>query len=342
MSSIGVRWAALLALGLSGLAWSERAGAQSAARQPAAAQALFDEARRLMNEGDYAQACPKLLASYELDPGGGTLLNLAECYEREGRTASAWSTFKEAQLMAERDGRADRVRYAGEHVQALEGRLAYLTLDVADDARVPGLVVRVDDTTLAEAAWAVPLPVDPGRRRVRVEAPGRQPFERVVDIGAGAQVREVLAIEPLEPLAVAEAPTSSRSADTGAADAASDRGATDARSVPPLAWALGGAGVVALGVSGVFLLDAKRGWDERNELCEGGCTQAAADAGDGAKRSADRATVALAAGVVGLGVATVLWLTSDAPRASGPAASTPGVDVSVHAGGAELVVGGRF
>jgi hypothetical protein len=48
-------------------------------RNPAAAQALYDEARRLSQGGNYADACPKFKESYQLDPGGGTLLNLADC-----------------------------------------------------------------------------------------------------------------------------------------------------------------------------------------------------------------------------------------------------------------------
>ena len=50
---------------------------------------LFDEARRLMAEGKYAEACLELEQSQKLRSGIGTQFNLAECYEKTGRIASA-------------------------------------------------------------------------------------------------------------------------------------------------------------------------------------------------------------------------------------------------------------
>ena len=78
----------------------------------AAAEALFDEAKKLANDGKFAEACPKFAESNRLDRGAGTLIHLADCYEKNKQTASAWATFKEAasaaQAISRRTGRSSR------------------------------------------------------------------------------------------------------------------------------------------------------------------------------------------------------------------------------------------
>ncbi|HVH46275.1 MAG TPA: hypothetical protein VM925_28235, partial [Labilithrix sp.] len=99
------------------------AGAQPSGQDAATAQALFDEGKRLMGQGKYAEACPKLIESQRIDPGGGTLFAIALCHEGEGKTATAWAEFTSALAEARRDRRADREAAAAEHIRALESKL---------------------------------------------------------------------------------------------------------------------------------------------------------------------------------------------------------------------------
>src|SRR2546430_16366957 len=80
------------------------------AGDPAAAQALFTEAKQLMAQGKYAEACPKFDESQRLDPGMGTLFHVGDCDEHLGKTASAWAAFLEVAAQAKAAGQPARER----------------------------------------------------------------------------------------------------------------------------------------------------------------------------------------------------------------------------------------
>ena len=65
-------------------------------RDAAAADTLFRQGREAMKAGDYATACPKFEESQRLDPAAGTVLNLAQCEDQQGKFASAQQHYREA------------------------------------------------------------------------------------------------------------------------------------------------------------------------------------------------------------------------------------------------------
>src|SRR4051794_10726019 len=66
------------------------------------AEGLFRQAQKLLGEGKIHEACDAFAASQKAEPAVGTLLNLAACHEKEGRTATAWAEFDDAIATARR------------------------------------------------------------------------------------------------------------------------------------------------------------------------------------------------------------------------------------------------
>ena len=243
--------------------------ARAQSEDQAAARALFDEGRKLLKAGQASAACPKLEAAKQLYVSAGILLNLADCYEKVGRTASAWTEFGEAATVAKRTNRPEDVQEAKRRQSALEPRLARLTVRVPHAA--PGLTVQRDDATLASAAWGAALPVDPGKHSVRAEAPGYEPWTATVTISQPGQAESV-EVPELRPLVLPTAPPPPVADAPEKVDrpvevvAKRDAGAAPppARSGRALPWGLvGGGAILAVGGGTLMLVESSRASNAR-------------------------------------------------------------------------------
>src|SRR5689334_9389322 len=126
------------------------ATASAQAPDVSSAEALFRDGRRLMKEHKLAEACEKFEASERIDDSVGTLLNLADCREKNGQLATAWATFLKAASTA-RTRHDDHETTAKAHAAALEPRLSYLTISVPESSKVDGLVIKRDDVEIDPA-----------------------------------------------------------------------------------------------------------------------------------------------------------------------------------------------
>src|SRR5262245_57413829 len=122
-----------------------------------AAEAMFQEGRRLMAEGQTAEACARFAGSFAIEASSGTLLNLAACHEKQGRTATAWAEYRAAARLARSQGREDRARVADEKVTAIEPKLARLTATAETPAA--GQAIATETGTLGEGAIGVAVPI---------------------------------------------------------------------------------------------------------------------------------------------------------------------------------------
>jgi hypothetical protein len=162
------------------------------ARDPeaAAADAMFTEARRLLAEGDVKAACPKFAESYRLDPALGSLLNLAACHEKEGRVATAWSEYRDAEAQAIKAKDDKRAAYSKKQAAAIEPRVPRLAIAVTETP--PGFAVTRNAAPVGEASYGMSLPIDPGPQELAATAPGRERWTKRITLAEGARLRLVV------------------------------------------------------------------------------------------------------------------------------------------------------
>ncbi|WP_437642244.1 hypothetical protein [Sorangium sp. So ce854] len=320
--------------------------AQPTPADKALAEGLFQDGKRLMDEGKLKEACPKLAESQRVDPTVGTLLNLAVCHEKEGKTASAWAEFKEASALAASAGQQDRAQFADRRGSELEARLTRLVLEVAQAA--PGMAITLNGKELsATAATGSGIPVDPGTATIEASAPGKRPWSQQVTLEPGPSTMRVT-IPPLADVAAAApagAPPPAPQPPTQARPEAAAPGATRAGGSPmrTLGFVAGGVGLAGIGVGAVFGVLTMQKAGDVEAGCSGnfGCSRADVEANESALTTAMVSNIAIGAGLacVGAGVAMVLMSGSSEKAA---AAERVWVAPSVASDGGRVTLGGRW
>ncbi len=322
-----------------------------AGSDPAAAQTLFYDARNLMAQGKFAEACPKLEESLRLDQGLGTQFNLAECNERLGKTATAWAGFLEVAAEAKTANQPDRERLARKRAQALEGRLPKLVVEVP--APTPGLEVKRDGVVLGAAAWGSVIPVDSGPHRIVASALGKQwetsvqahegKIARVTvprDLPAAPAGAPAIAAAPVGPAPVASATVTAAPLD-GAADFPPPVVESSGATQRAIGWVVAGAGVVGLGVGGGFGLSSIKKRDESRSHCVvDQCDSDGVGLRDDALRNGNIATIVTIAG--GAAVAGGLILVLTAPKDTHPRAGKLRAIPTASLGGGGFMLQGNF
>ncbi len=311
----------------------------SRADDRSAARPLFEEGRKLMKAGKTAEACSKFEAAARLTQTSGVRLNLAVCWEKLGRIASAWEMYEEARAIAERAGDKAQLELSEKGKMALEPKLPHVLVSVpAAVGAVQGLHVMRDGEPVLSGAWGVAVPVDPGTHEISASAPEHRPWSTKVDIQAGAATVTVtipqldaesmpVVVAPPAPEHVAPSLTApSRGSSGSTFGAPSD--ATPAQPSAPgstqrwLGIAAAGLGVVGLGIGSYFGLHASSLKNDYLSHESGGhCSDAECQADSQSAASAGNASTAFfVAGAVLAGGGVALWLTAPKGSESGVSA----------------------
>jgi tetratricopeptide (TPR) repeat protein len=266
------------------------------------ADSLFKQGKKLMGEKKYEQACDSFEQSQKLDPGIGTELNIARCYEEWGKTAHASAAYKSALKMAKdaNDSRADKIDGL---INQLEPSVPHLTMHIPKDADASS--VRIDGAPIDDIT--APIPLDPGPHKVEYTTSTGGKKSKTLPIEKGGSYdanlidlptkggEQVVKQPPPPPPPPHVEPTS----DPG-------------KNYRIAAYAVGGAGVVAIGVSSYLTLSAKSSYNDALKKDCAGMTNMCNDAGltatHDARHKANIATIVFSVGLAAVGGGVALYL----------------------------------
>ena len=282
----------------------------------ARAQQLFESALADAEQGDFAHACPKFLASQSADPKASTLLNLANCYEKNQQPASAWGAYREAESLARKTNHPDWEANAKARAAALEPTLDHLTIAVSEASKVPGLVVTRDGAKLEAGEWGVAIPVDPGEHVIAASADGYISIEKKIEVKEGDATFELPALEKLPPPPV-EPPAPLVTIPKGFPSSNKPVAKTHWSGMEIAGVATAGAGGLALAAGGILALVAASNYDAAAAHCSNGtkgCDPNSVTAANDAYDTAAIATVTMIAGAVLVGTGALLVLLSPSEK----------------------------
>ncbi len=258
--------------------------AEPAQAQGTDAEKLYREARALMDRGDYAKACPKLIESQRLEPAGGTLAHLAECHEKSGKLVEALTSWRE--LLGQLSPKHERVALVREKLKGLEPRVPKLTIKLPVGVR--GATVMLDGAKVRKRKLGSPIEVNPGEHVVMVRARDGANREYSVELGEGEKYVLEVEIAPRD------------RGSTPKPGAPRDEAPVESETNPRRTWGfvsigIGAAALTGFGITELVLL----GKCDSDRTCPGFNPN-----------PAQHASLALfVVGAVGVGVGTVLVVT---------------------------------
>lgn len=335
------RWVPATLWALALLSQGSLSRAEDATETSAAAELLFFQARTLMKEHRYDDACSAFENSERLEPASGTLLNLGVCREAQGRTASAFRSYRAGLALSQAEQNRAAERLARERLAAIDSRLCRIALSIRWPR--PGLVVRIDGVAIEPTSWAKPEPIDPGAHLIESSGPDQEAWSTTIHVKSAGEVRTLVVESPhARPAKKSGAPAALIGATRTTRKELELRWPPTRPSAPPQRWPLVLSSSVAVtGVLGAayFGLLATKEWERRNEHCPADkCDRLALQAHDSAARYARAANIAGSMAVLGgvTAVSLLLFRSQGATSASSPPS------VRLESSGANIKVVGDF
>lgn len=200
------------------------------------ATTLFQAAVELLERDEWKEACSKFEASMALYPAASTLLNIARCYEHEGKLTLAWSAYQRALVLNRETQGEERKKELDEVAKKLlaevEPRLPRVKI-LMTGTPPTGLRVTHNGKDVPLAVLGTVVPVDPGQQSVVAEAPEYEPATQTVTVQEGELIEIRIALKKRVVTVVEKPPPA----------------------LPVWPWISAGAGVVLLAGAAAFRVD---------------------------------------------------------------------------------------
>jgi hypothetical protein len=290
-----------------------RAGADPPKGHPPLAQALkgdahvlYDAARELFKEGDYASAYAKFQRALELSHDPRLYWNLAAC-ERKAKHNANVLRLIEAYL---RDGEGwlsdDDKKEAARAVSAVRTFVASATVKTEPS---DGVEITIDDLPVATTPVDKPIWIDVGVHRVRFTKPGGRTVERTEDIHSGAELHWTVDLEQTAPVEAPPHPSAPPERPAEPRGTSSRTGAL----------VLGGAGIALAATGGAFVFSTTRRFSELRDECGTSCAPSSWESQRTLQVVGD---ILLGVGGAAIVAGAVWWITGSVGRSS-PRAHAP-------------------
>lgn len=335
-SSRRLAFALVLACMSPAIARADPPAAPPTEAQIEAARALYRDARELHKQGRLKEAIEKALEAYRTAATPVTALEAGSLLVESGRFVEARDLLRGVALLPVSPRESDKGREARQQASALAASLDARIPKIAVAERPRGADVLLDGKPLAPGDSNAWQGIDPGAHTIVVRVGERtcatitatlaEGEERTIDLHDAAKT----CAPPPPPAPPATAPPPTAPPRAIAPTPAPPADATTS----PRTWsgvAVGGAGVVAIGIGGILALVAKSNYDAVASSCPArGCSRDAFDARESARSHADVATVVMIVGATAAASGALLffWPTRGESRAN----------VAVSANGARLTV----
>jgi hypothetical protein len=300
------------------------------------ARSLFRQGLSLEAAGNWAAALSKFQEVGKVKLTPQVRFHTGRCNEQLGRLNEALGEYRLAEYEAGQQGLPDFASITQSR-QALEARVPKVV--IRRGAGAESARIELDGVELGESQIGQPFAVDPGPHTVVAKLGGDRQFQKSAVVKE-SETAEIVLVAPAG-MGAAPAATPGGTGASGSADVASVQKSS------ALPWIVGGVGVAGLAGAGVFYALRASAKSDLDGTCRGDvCPQSLESTQSKGKTYSTLTVVSLGVGVVGIGVATYLFV-----KGSGGGAKSGGetaglfvpVDVTAlpHGGGA-VTVRGRF